>query len=326
MLTVYRTGERGLERVEGGRLEGVSSPAWIDLFNPTQEEIQQVQAALKIEIPSREEMVEIETSSRLYKDGDGLFMTALLLVNSDTANPGSTAVTFILTGGRLVTLRYADPLPFRSFPSHLARHSKEFSTGETAFVGLLEEIIDRIADILERVGLDIDRLSLDVFNPATTTVGMGATQQSDLKEVLRRLGRNGDLTSKARESLVSIGRLLTFATQACEASAQDLRRRFETQTRDVQSLSDHANFLSNKVNFILSATLGMINVEQNTIIKIFSVAAVAFLPPTLVASIYGMNFQLMPELQWPWGYPLAIVLMILSAVLPYLYFKRRGWL
>jgi magnesium transporter len=154
-----------------------------------------------------------------------------------------------------------------------------------------------------------------------------AQTSRDFQKILSRLGRAGDLASKVRESLVSLGRLLAFAIQGTQARGRKTgSARLKTIGRDVASLSDYAAFLNNKVGFLLDATLGMINIEQNAIIKIFSVAAVVFLPPTLIASIYGMNFAHMPELGWPLGYPLALALMVVSAILPYLYFKRRGWL
>ena len=194
----------------------------------------------------------------------------------------------------------------------------------TALLRRLDALIDRVADVLERIGLEVDGISHEVFeHPATPR------QTGDFQSILRALGRRGDLTSKVRESLVGIGRLLMFFGQASEANAKtakDLRARLRTMSRDVRSLTEHASFLSAKINFLLDATLGMINIEQNAIIKIFSVVAVVFLPPTLIASIYGMNFDFMPELDWAIGYPLALALMLGSAIAPYIYFKRRGWL
>ena len=153
----------------------------------------------------------------------------------------------------------------------------------------------------------------------------------NLQELIERIGEEGDFVSKMRESLVSIGRAVAFM-QAVEDQARENKQvkenkaRIKILQRDIVSLTDHATFLSGKISFLLDAVLGLISIEQNGIIKIFSVAAVVFLPPTLVASIYGMNFAFMPELQWQFGYPFAILLMIMSAVLPYYYFKGKGWL
>ncbi|MDO8288922.1 MAG: magnesium transporter CorA family protein [Parvibaculum sp.] len=295
---------------------------WIDLVEPTPEEERFVNGTLGLEVPSEEEMQEIEVSSRLYQEGNALYMTATLIIGADTTAPGRTPVTFVLVGHRLLTLRYATPLPFRVFAAKARRHTIPSSTGEEVLAGLLDAIVDRVADILERVQGQLDTLSGEIFVRETEPGKL------DFDEVLRRVGRNHALTAQARESLVSIARLLSFIGRPSENSkqAKNFGRGFKTISRDVMALSDHASFLASNINFVLDATLGMINSEQNGIIKIFSVAAVVFLPPTLIASIYGMNFDVMPELHWAIGYPLALGLMVVSAVLPYWYFKRRGWL
>jgi magnesium transporter len=190
--------------------------------------------------------------------------------------------------------------------------------------GLIDTIVDRLADIIEHIQAEVDALSRSIFEMRGGTVA----RERRFDVSLRAIGREGEITSRARESAHSLGRLLTFLTHATNERKEDklLMARIRTAARDVQSLTDHVTFLSGKIVFLLDATLGMINIQQNDIIKIFSIAAVVFLPPTLVASIYGMNFDVMPELKWIFGYPLALVLMVLSAVLPYLYFKRKGWL
>lgn len=327
MLSLYTRAEgvvSTLSLLEEGTL--ADDAVWIDLFNPTSEEERAVERALGVEMPTHEEMREIEVSSRLYHEDGAIYMTATVLSKSDTAQPEATVVTFILVGERLVTLRYGEPMPFRTFSSRCQRQQILRTSGEAILMGLLDAVIDRIADLLERVGFDIDALSRAVFEPESN--GTPASQNGDdFKAMLRRIGRNGDLASKCRESLVSINRMLTFIAALADLPARrDIDARLGTLSHDVQSLSDHVNFLSNKVNFLLDATLGMINIAQTNIIKIFSVAATVFLPPTLIASIYGMNFEHMPELDWMIGYPLALVLMVASAVLPYFFFKHKGWL
>ena len=304
------------------RSELPDDAVWIDLLRPTAEEIRPVERALGIEMPSREEMREIEASSRLYQEGEGTFMTATVMTRTETAMPEAGAITFVLVGDCLVTLRYTEPQPFTSFAQRAQRQLALRPSGEMVLVGLLEAVVDRIADILELVGADLDSLSHDVFG-----ANGERKEPTDFNEIIQRIGRDGDLTSKSRESLVTLSRLLTFVTTKTETPAmREAIPRIATLSRDVQSLADHASFQSGKVNFLLDATLGMLNIAQTDIIKIFSVAAVMFLPPTLIASIYGMNFELMPELSWPYGYPVALVLMVASAVVPYLYFKHRGWL
>ena len=323
MFDVYVAHEGGLQRA--GMTAGIpAAAAWIDMLRPTHDEEVAVGSAFGIDVPTHEEMQEIEISSRLYAEDGALFMTATILSQAATETPEAKPVTFILAGERLLTIRYSEPKSFQAFVSRATRPRSGYATGEGALVGLLETIVDRTADTLERLANDVDALSLEIFANRDGR----PTKAGDFQDILQRIGRKGDLNSKARESLVSIGRLVTFAAQRFDArkATKETKAQVETLIRDVHSLTDHASFLSNKINFLLDATLGMINIEQNAIIKIFSVAAVVFLPPTLVASIYGMNFDFMPELKWIAGYPFALGLMVLSALLPYLYFKRRGWL
>ncbi|WP_457810961.1 magnesium transporter CorA family protein [Sinorhizobium meliloti] len=302
-------------------------PIWFDLVNPTPEEDRSVERILGIWIPTRDEMEDIELSARLYQEDGAEFMTITALTNLDSEEPVKTPITFILKGPSLVTVRYADPKPFSAFVTRAQKPSAfPCVTGELTMLGLLESIIDRMADVLERIGNEIDGISREVFR---SKVANATKKTRDLQSVIEQIGQKGDLLTAARESLVSISRLVAYHA-ALESPnrrlSKETRQRIKLLQRDSSSLGDHAAFLSGKINFLLDATLGLINLEQNQIIKIFSVAAVVFLPPTLVASIYGMNFDVMPELKWQIGYPFAIGLMILSAVMPFLYFKRRGWL
>lgn len=303
-------------------------PVWVDLLKPTAEEDALVERVLGINIPTRDEMEEIELSSRLYSEDGAEFLTITALAQMESDAPIKTPVTFIVKGPTLVTVRYAEPRPFRAFAVRAQRGgSVSVKTGELVMLGIIEALIDRIADSLERVGNDVDAISGEVFRGKDTKVNR---KTRNLQSVIERIGSQGDRLTMFRESLVSMTRLTTYhtalETSGSRASAKEVRSRIKVIQRDIVSLSDHAAFLSGKINFLLDATLGLINLEQNQIIKIFSVAAVVFLPPTLVASVYGMNFDLMPELHLSFGYPLALVLMVISAILPYLYFKRRGWL
>ena len=244
------------------------------------------------------------------------------ICQADTATPKTTAVTFILTGGKLVTVRYDEPKPFALVSSKLARQCPAAVSGETILMDLLDAVIDRAADILERIGMEVDRVSHDIFEPEA------AAEPLTYKDILKAIGGKGDLTSKVRESLVSIGRLLLFLANEAEGMRwhKDVRLQLQAMQRDVLSLSDHATYLTNKIIFLLDAMLGVVTIEQNNIIKIFSIAAVALMPPTLIASIYGMNFRHMPELEWTYGYPFALVLMIAAAILPFIIFKWKKWL
>ena len=323
MLTIYENRSGALQR-QKGKPRITEAAVWIDLLNPTPEEEGQIERGLKLEVPTREEQQEIEVSSRLYQENGAYFMTATLLYQPEQGEPRTTPVTFILKGQRLITLRCAEPRAFSIYVARCNRAEADLTSGAAVLIGLLETIIDRLADFIERIQSEVEGLSHSIFE----IKGGAATRQRRFDVLLRAIGREGEITSKARESAHSFGRLLTFLVHAANErkEVKPLQARIRTAARDVVSLTDHATFLSGKIIFLLDATLGMINIQQADIIKIFSVAAVVFLPPTLIASIYGMNFRNMPELDWWLGYPLAIGLMVVCAVLPYLYFKRRGWL
>ncbi|MFO1106533.1 MAG: magnesium transporter CorA family protein [Amaricoccus sp.] len=293
---------------------------WLDLYNPTREEEAMVETLIGLDVPTRDEMEEIEESSRLYTENGGVFMTAVLPSQADIGNPVMAPVTFVLNQGRLVTVRYHEPRPFRSFPVRAEKTDFGCSSGESVLMALLEAIVDRLADILEKVGRDIEHLSRTIFG--------SSSRQHDFTSVLRNIGQQGDLVSNVLSSLVSLERMFVFMGPGTSARTEirDSKGRIKTLARDTRYLTEHANFLSGKITFLLDATLGMIGIEQNAIIKIFSVAAVIFLPPTLIASIYGMNFADMPELSWIYGYPFALLLMVGSAALSFWIFKRFGWL
>ena len=298
---------------------------WIDLVNPTAAEDRAVERLAGIAVPTREDMQEIEVSSRLYIESSARYMTATLMCGADTETPRTTAVTFILANHRLVTVRYDEPRPFVLVENKLARSCSAGITGEMVLMELLDAVIDRNADILERAGADMDAISHEIFEPKGAARTGHAKRYSD---ILIAIGRKGDLTSKVRESLVSIGRVVTFVAAAVDGVkwTKDMREQLKTMQRDVTSLTDHASYLSNKIIFMLDAMLGVVNLEQNNIIKLFSVMAVVLMPPTLIASIYGMNFKDMPELEWHLGYPIAILAMLAAAIGPYMYFKWKNWL
>lgn len=295
---------------------------WIDLLIPSKLEEAMIEDALGIEIPTREEMVEIELSSRLYKENEALFMTASMTAQSESADPKLDPVTFILTQQQLITLRYIEPQSFKLVIAHLKKLDVPYHSAVAILIELLDATLDRLADILELVSRRLDEYSKTIFR-----LGSNASIKLDYRHLMQQIGANADLNTKARESLVSFNRLIAFFLQTTGAKMEsEWQARLTTLNQDIPSLSDHADFLSSKVNFLLDATLGMVSIEQNNIIKIFSVAAVIFLPPTLVASIYGMNFQFMPELSWKYGYLLAIGCMALAAWVPYKFFKYKKWL
>jgi magnesium transporter len=327
MLRIYRhAGDRLVASNGAPPAPPGDGAVWLDLLSPTAAEDRLVEQTLGVSLPTREEMQEIEVSARLYSEAGAEFMTITALANLDSDEPVQTPVTFVLKGPMLATLRHLEPKAFLSFAARAQKaNGVACATGEQIMLSLIEALTDRMADALERVGADIDTVSRDVFRSKARQAA-SLNSGRDLRATLEQIGRNGDLLTKLRESLVSINRLLTYHSTMEVADKKAVKARAKTLHRDVVALSDQSTFLSQKINFLLDATLGLINLEQNQIIKIFSVAAVIFLPPTLVASIYGMNFDYIPELKWMFGYPMALGFMVASALVPYLWFKRRGWL
>lgn len=324
MIVSYIQTETGIEAVpiSEANVSEMQKAIWIDLVSPTKKEEKLIEMHLHLEIPTKQEMAEIELSSRLYVEDDIFYMTATIIAQSGSREPKAEPVTFILSNQQLITVRYIAPQAFDLFISRLLRFKKEYDA-KKIFVALLESTADRLADILETVSHHFDEISQRIFRSPDIDSGTSI----DHKKTLQAIGANGDLGTKVRESLVSFNRLLFFFEQTSGSMLdKKLQSRLRTLSKDIVALSDYASFISVKVNFLLDATLGMINIEQNNIIKIFSVAAVIFLPPTLIASIYGMNFKDMPELHLFWGYPFALVLMLISAWLPYRYFKKKKWL
>ncbi len=306
---------------------------WIDALHPTSEERSALAAALHIDLPTHEDMVEIEASSRLYEDGGSLYMTTTVVAYAETEAPEAGVLTLVLAPQALVTLRYVEPKSIGIFADRLHRAPQLGATPAAALIGLLDTLIDRTADVLEQIAVRLERLSQDIFDRAWPQESRAprrdrrhAPAERDLQEVLRGIGKAGDLAGKVRDSLAGLSRVVAYVMAAQPDLGTDQKRTLKTLQRDIQSLAEHDNFQAARVSFLLDATLGAINIEQNNIVKTFSVVAVAFMPPTLIASIYGMNFEIMPELSWPFGYPLALGLMVLSAVLPIGYFRRRGWL
>ena len=321
MLTIYEAkGQELVQREDRGTGQSV----WIDLLNPSKEEEHFIEAQLRLQLPTREEMAEIEASSRLYQESGAHFMTATVLHQTDTPDPQPATITFILTENRLVTLRYIEP---KAFPLFLARAAKGDAACDTAMavlLGLLDAVIDREADLIERLQAETEKIAQTIFD----IKGGSATRSRRFDVILKQIGKEGVIASRTRESLLSQGRLLTYLAQVAllRKDVDTVRERIRTEAQDVQSLSDHLTYLNARITFMLEASLGMVSIEQNEIIKVFSVVAVMLMPPTLVASIYGMNFRYMPELEWSFGYPLAIGLMVLSGLVPFLYFRRKGWL
>ncbi|WP_374289997.1 magnesium transporter CorA family protein [Paenirhodobacter enshiensis] len=322
MLHAYIAGTRGLNRIDqedtinpGAQ---IASALWIDLYRPLDSQLAAVEA-LGISVPTLADMEEIEISNRLYREDGCDYMTVVVPGQTPDGVQISGPVTFILSPSRLVTVRHHAPRPFETFPERADRSTAGCGTPERIFLGLIEEIVSRQADLLEGIGRVLDRVSAKVLGQATP---------EELQQALGEVGRQGELLGKIRLSLLTMERALSFYDQSLSGhpTGRDLHAIIKGQMRDLSSLAVHGDFLSNRVSLSVDATLGMINLVQNITVRIVSVVAVLFLPPTLIASAYGMNFTNMPELHQSWGYPFAIALMVGSAVGTWAFFKWKKWL
>jgi magnesium transporter len=325
MITAFKSSGNRLLRMDLDH-DHLRNALWIDLEAPTLAEEEAVEAALGIGVPTREDMQEIEISSRIYREGGVLFLTAQIVATVEARETEIGPVTFVVLADRLVTVHYHHPGSFTHFADWAAKHDTRLDSGLDTLLGLLEAAVDRLADILEGEARKLDALSKAIF-AAHRPSGKGET----LGVVLQRIGRAEDLNAKVGESLGTIQRLVGHLS-----ITQDLpgglplkpgeRSTVRTLLQDIRSLREATAVQTDKIRFLLDATLGVINIRQSDIIKVFSVVAFVFLPPTLIASIYGMNFVHMPELDETWGYPAALGAMVLSAVVPWAIFRWKKWL
>lgn len=323
MITLYDAAGTCLVKREG--VTDVSdSTVWIDLLHPTEAEETAIEKFLALDVPTRAEMREIEASNRYYSENGAHYMTAFVVHATDKDAVTTSNITFILTGKRLITVRYGEPKAFTMFADRACRGSDVCATGAQVMTGLFETLVQRQADLIERLQDEVESLAPQIFGQKTVPQRQGRR----LEVMLRSVGRQGDTTSRAQESATSLHRTLLYFADAARERGEDpkLMARIESADRDIVSLAEQLRFVSGRTAFLLDATLGMISTEQNQIIKLFSVMAVMLMPPTLVASVYGMNFKHMPELDWPFGYPMALGLMFVSALIPFIYFRRKGWL
>jgi magnesium transporter len=296
---------------------------WIDIFQPTVEEDRKVEQYLGCKLSTRADPDYSEPPEAHYAEGGARYLYASVVSESDDT-PDTMGVTFIITPTALVTVRDEKGDSFDLFSKKLCRSSGPALHPDAVAVGLVNTVLNRSARALSKVGDELDAIATRVFRAK----GEQSRRSRIYSETLDALGREDEKISNLRESLVSLERLLLFLT--AEGRADDtpkpVREAQKSALRDLRSLEEDAGFKAQKVQFLLDATLGLINLAQNDIIKLFSVLAVIFMPPTVIASIYGMNFKEMPELEWHYGYPLAILLMICAAVMPYLFFRWKKWL
>jgi len=323
--------------LDGDRLQGIEmkpgepipdEALWIDLLNPTAEEDHTVEKFIGASVPTDKDMMEIEESSRFYMEEGVQYLTTPVLHTVGMEHRKASPVSFVLAGKRLVTVRYSEPKAFAIFVNRSTKPGNGLldpqCTGMSVLLGLIEAITDRLADILEGATEEIDGASNSILH---RRAGERPMSTREFRSTLTRIGGLGAFLSKVRESLSGISRLLAYIRTNIKNGDQrkELRSHLTSLERDARSLENYVDFLSNKITFLIDTIVGLITVEQNAIIKIFSIASVGLMPPTLIASIYGMNFQFMPELSEPWGYPVVLCAMVLSAVLPLYIFWKKGW-
>ena len=299
------------------------TPVWIDMLEPTVDEDRKVERYLGSKVPSRSDPDFAEPSESYYAENGVRYLHACV-VSEAQSTPDVIGVTFILSPKALVTVRYDPGDAFELFGQRLGKIPAKALHPDAVAVGLVNTIVDRSARALNKVGVELDSIASRAFRAK----GDQSARSKVYTETLDALGREDEKISNLRESLVELERLVLFLmSEGRSADApKPVREATKSALRDLQSLEQDATFKAQKVQFLLDATLGFINLAQNEIIKLFSVLAVIFMPPTMIASIYGMNFKTMPELDWSWGYPAALVLMALVAVGPYFVFRWKKWL
>lgn len=308
---------------------GISAAGdWIDLVDPTDEEKAFVEQTTGLKVPTLPQLSEVEISSRLRRDHGALYLSLPLVFRDPEKKPKITPVGFLLTDKHLVTVRFEALKAFDTCRARINDGEVCHPSASGLFVTLLEAIVDRLADVLEEVGEDLDDAADEVFR---RDVDGGRSrrpkiQGQRLRVMLRRVGSLRQLLSKIRATLLGIGRLAPYVEEQSRTwLPDDTRHRLETVRHDVDSLDEYEAHLSDKVQFLLDADLGLINIEQNDTFRVLTVVSVVGIPPTLIASMYGMNFKNMPELSWTYGYAWGLGLMLLSALLPLVWFRIKGW-
>ncbi len=326
MLSFHAPGKAGIEVP----IDAKTIPAevnWIDAVQPDPQEIAFLEHTLGIEVPTLETLSEIETSSRLRSEKDWLHLSIPMIYRKDGYMPATTPLGFVVSKDLLLTVRFKHMKAFDDCKDNLSKHPLQ-AGGPGALVAILEAIVDHAADVLEGVGGDLDCLSEDIFgtNAANVRRHKPRDDGEQLRLVLRKVGRDGDLTSKIEDLLLGVARMLPYvAANAAPYLEAGMRAKLKSLQRDIVSLNDYETHLTDKIQFLLDAILGLTNIDQNNIFRILTVVSVVGIPPTFFASMWGMNFKVMPELGWPYGYAYALLVIALSAIAPIIWFKWRGW-
>lgn len=316
MLNAFKLENHRLSRLDGDEPGTLSEAIWVDVIEPDDDERERIQRDLGQSLATRLELEDIEASARFFEDEDGLHIHSFFFYADAEDRAGNATVAFTICDGRLYTLRERELPAFRLYRMRTRSQTLIDGNAYKLLLDLFETKIEQLADAIENIYSDLEALSLVI---------MDGHQGDEYDNALSTLAELEDVSWKVRLCLMDTQRALNFLVRKARLPTGQLEQAREI-LRDIESLLPHNESLFQKVNFLMQAAMGFINIEQNRIIKIFSVVSVVFLPPTLVASSYGMNFNFMPELNWYFGYPYAIMMMILAGLAPYLYFKRKNWL
>lgn len=318
MITTYLIENNFLKKSSNDAIDNAT--IWIDLFNITPEEKLIIQNLLNIDIPTPQDITQIAVSERLYVENDALYLTVTQLIYLDNGFPETQSIVFILHKNRLITVRYIDLKPFNNYLNRVSK--KQISTSYTSdnvLLELLNCVVSELSNIVQSITIQMDIYGRIIFD--TTS------KSTNYSEILEKIGRQSDLLSKCRESLFSLTMALQYTLKSSPfKQSKHITDALNTLLSDIDSIINFSHFISDEIARTLDATLGMIAIEQNDLIKIFSIASIFFLPPTLIASIYGMNFEFMPELHSYYGYPMVLLSMVISVFIPYRYCKKRKWL
>ena len=324
MLTIYRDSPTSLRNSNLKELP--SDVIWIDLLNPTDDERAFVESRAGMRVPSIEALSEIESSSRLILERDVIYLSTSVLARADTPDPFLSPAGFVLSAKLLVTVRFTELSTFVSAARRI-RNDESVRSSAGVFTILLEALVDRGADVLERLGSELDKISRSVFRGDPNKRLHTVRSNEALRAMLSAVGSIGDRMSQARDVLLGLGRIAPYVEGLrLPWIVPEFENRLGAVSKDISSLNDYQAHLSNKVQFLLDAILGFITIEQNDLFKVLTIVSVVGIPPTLMAGIYGMNFKFMPELNWVWGYPFGLAIIILSALVPVIWFKWRGWI
>jgi magnesium transporter len=293
----------------------LANALWIDAREPSDEEREELNTFLRAELPESDDVEEIEFSARYFQDGAGIHVHSLFLAPGESGRHSTATVAFILQDKRLITLREEDIADFRLLRMRTRAGQVQVASPSELLVTMFEQKVENLADALEDIHRKLEDVSRMVLED----------NDAELEDAIDQLAKLEDSNGKIRLCLMDTQRSISFIQKHIRDSVE-LQETTREIKRDVDTLMSHTAFLFDKINFLMDSTQGFINIEQNQIIKIFSIAAMVFLPPTVVASMYGMNFKIIPFSDWPYGFELALAMMVLSAVLPYWYFKRKDWL